>query len=243
FGNLTAIRFPVPEGQPPDQFRDMLDKKLLASVNPAELGFHFEPVREQALKAANQAQDFGDLFLGFSIFLVVAALLLMALLFQFGLEQRATEIGTYLSLGFTPKQVRRMLLKEGTILASLGGLLGTFAGLGYAKAMLWGLTTIWRSAVGTSSLTFHASPATLSTGLSSSIAVSTVVIGLTLRKQAKRPARELLTGEVQSPKSKVRSWGKWIAIAAGVPAIGTVVWAIFARESTNAEVFFSAGSL
>jgi ABC-type antimicrobial peptide transport system permease subunit len=243
FGNLTAIRFPIPPGEDPKEFRDMLDKKLLASINPAALGFHFEPVREQALKAANQAQDFGDLFLGFSIFLVIAALLLMALLFQFGLEQRATEIGTFLSLGFTPKEVRKMLLKEGTILASLGGLLGTLAGLGYAKAMLWGLTTIWRSAVGTSSLTFHASPGTLSAGLSASIAVATVVIGLALRKQARRPARELLAGEVQSPKSKVQSWGKWIAIAAGVPAIGAVVWALVTRETTNAEVFFSAGSL
>jgi putative ABC transport system permease protein len=243
FGNLTAVRFPIPEGDDPKEFRDFLDKKIVSNINPAELGFHFEPVREQALKAANQAQDFGDLFLGFSIFLVVAALLLMALLFQFGLEQRATEIGTFLSLGFTPKQVRRMLLNEGTILASLGGLLGTFAGLGYAKAMLWGLTTIWRNAVGTSSLTFHASPATLSTGLSASIAVSTVVIGLALRKQAKRPARELLAGEVQSPRPKLRSWGKRIAVAAGLPAIGTVAWALFARETTNAEVFFSAGSL
>jgi ABC-type lipoprotein release transport system permease subunit len=243
FGNLTSVRFPIPPGEDPQEFRDSLDKKTLANLDLSELGFHFEPVREQALKAANQAQDFGDLFLGFSIFLVVAALLLMALLFQFGLEQRATEIGTFLSLGFTPKQVRRMLLKEGTILASLGGLLGTFAGLGYAKAMLWGLTTIWRSAVGTSSLTFHASPGTLGTGLSSSIAVSTVVIGLALRKQARRPARELLAGEVQNPKSKVRSWGKWITIAAGVPAIATVGWALFARETTNAEVFFSAGSL
>ena len=243
FGNLTSVRFPIPPGEDPNEFRDMLDKKTLANLNLSEIGFHFEPVREQALKAANQAQDFGDLFLGFSIFLVVAALLLMALLFQFGLEQRATEIGTFLSLGFTPKQVRQMLLKEGTILASLGGLLGTFAGLGYAKAMLWGLTTIWRNAVGTSSLTFHASPATLSTGLTASIAVSTVVIGLALRKQAKRPARELLAGEVQSPKSKRRSWGKWIAIAAAVPAIGTIIWALAARETTNAEVFFSAGSL
>jgi putative ABC transport system permease protein len=243
FGNLTSVRFPIPPGENPQEFRDTLDKKTLANVNLSELGFHFEPVREQALKAANQAQDFGDLFLGFSIFLVVAALLLMALLFQFGLEQRATEIGTFLSLGFTPKQVRQMLLKEGTILASLGGLLGTFAGLGYAKVMLWGLTTIWRDAVGTSSLTFHASPATLSTGLSASIVVSTVVITLALRKQAKRPARELLAGEVQRPKSKGRSWGKWIAIAAGVPALSTIAWALAVRETTNAEVFFTAGSL
>jgi putative ABC transport system permease protein len=51
--------------------------------------------------------------LGFSFFLIIAALLLMAMLFQFGLEQRASEIGTLLALGFTPKQVRKLLLREG----------------------------------------------------------------------------------------------------------------------------------
>ncbi len=243
FGNLTSVRFPIPPDEDLEQFRDSLDKKTLANLNLSELGFHFEPVREQALKAANQAQDFGDLFLGFSIFLIVAALVLMALLFQFGLEQRATEIGTFLALGFTPKEVRKLLLKEGTILAALGGLLGTFAGLGYAKAMLWGLTTIWRNAIGTSSLTFHASPATLSTGLIASVAVSTVVIWFALRKQAKRPARELLAGEVQSAKSKSRSWGKWIALGSGIGAVATIGWALATHETSNAEVFFSAGSL
>src|SRR5207249_9116783 len=136
FRSLTSIRFPIPPGEDSKRFRDTLDKSTLANLNLGELGFHFEPVREQALKAANQAQDFGDLFLGFSIFLVVAALLLMALLFQFGLEQRAAEVGTLLALGFTAKQVRRLFLGEGAVLALAGGILGTLGGLGYARAML-----------------------------------------------------------------------------------------------------------
>ena len=79
--------------------RAALEKKILANLKPEELGLRFEPVREQALKAAEESQDFGGLFLGFSFFLIVAALLLMALLFQLGLEQRAPEIGTLLALG------------------------------------------------------------------------------------------------------------------------------------------------
>src|SRR2546422_153431 len=83
--------------------------------------------------------EFVQLFLAFSFFLVVAALLLMGLLFQFGLEQRATEVGTLLALGFAPKQVRQLLLVEGAGLSLLGGFVGVLGGLGYAKAMLWGL--------------------------------------------------------------------------------------------------------
>ena len=133
-------------------------------MQPEDIGLRFEPVRAQALKAAAQAQDFGQLFLGFSIFLVVAALLLMALLFQFGLEQRAAEVGTLLALGFTPRQVRRLFLAEGAMLALGGSVLGALGGLAYAKAMLWGLATVWRSAVGPSTLEFYATPVTLVIG-------------------------------------------------------------------------------
>jgi len=95
-------------------------------------------VRQQALAAAGQSQNFGGLFLGFSIFLIVAALLLMALLFQFGIEQRATEVGTLLALGFTPRQVRRLLLLEGGALSLVGGLIGVVGGIWYARTMLLG---------------------------------------------------------------------------------------------------------
>ena len=136
-------------------YKEALEKKILANLKPEELGLRFEPVREQALKAAEESQDFGGLFLGFSFFLIAAALLLMALLFQLGLEQRAPEIGTLLALGFTPKQVRRLLLGEGVALSFIGGVLGALGGLAYARAMLHGLTTIWRDAVGASALSFH----------------------------------------------------------------------------------------
>ena len=203
-----------------------MERAFSQLVRPSELGLRFEPVREQALKAAEQAQDFGQLFLGFSIFLVVAALLLMALLFQFGLEQRAAEVGTLLALGFTPRQVRRLFLREGAMLALGGSLLGALGGLGYAKAMLWGLATVWRSAVGPSALQFHATPATLVIGVFAGTVVAVLTIWLTLRKQARQPARELLAGEVQSPKSKVQSRGAWIAVGAGLAAVAIVGWAL-----------------
>lgn len=280
FGELTAIRFPIPgsvsrlqaagEGEmtnatpsaspaEPDHlkaghqtvegFRVALEKKILASLKPEELGLRFEPVREQALKAAEQSQDFGQLFLGFSFFIIVAALVLMALLFQFGLEQRTTEIGTLLALGFTQKQVRRLLLREGIVLALIGGAIGALGGIFYAKAMLHGLTTVWRDAIGTSSLQFHASPKTLAIGFLASTVVATVTIWLTLRKQAKRPARELLAegGDCRLPIADRQWCGRnftgILAIASSFVAAGLIGWAISRGETTNVEIFFSAGAL
>src|SRR6185295_16437652 len=102
FGVYTAVRFPVPPIVEASLFHRIAKQNLEHNLDPASIGLRFEPVREQALKAAEQSQDFGGLFLGFSFFLIIAALLLMAMLFQFGVEQRATEIGTLLALGFTP---------------------------------------------------------------------------------------------------------------------------------------------
>ena len=41
------------------------------------------------------------------------------------------------------------------MLAVTGSLAGAFLGLGYAKAMLHGLATAWREAVGSAPLEFH----------------------------------------------------------------------------------------
>ncbi len=243
FGSLTAIRYGVPTDTFASTCRDAVYRNLLANLEPADVGLRFEAVREQALKSAAQGQDFGQLFLGFSLFLVVAALLLMALLFQLGLEQRAAEVGILLALGLRPKQVRRLLLGEGAALALLGGVIGALGGVGYAKAMLWGLTTVWRSAIGGAEIQFHATPASLFIGLCASTVVALLTIWVTLRKQARQPPRELLAGEVRSPKSEVRSRGAWLAIASGAMAIGLVAWALMSGRNADAGVFFGAGSL
>jgi hypothetical protein len=129
------------------------------------------------------------------------------------------------------------------MLALGGGLLGALGGLAYAKAMLWALATVWRSAVGASTLQFHATLATLVIGACAGTGVALLTLWLTLRKQARQPARELLAGEVQSPKSRVQSRGAWVALGSGLGAVAIVGWALVQGESANAEAFFSAGAL
>jgi ABC-type antimicrobial peptide transport system permease subunit len=243
FGSLTSIRYEVPAQFSAKNSRTLVYKNLLANLNPTKLGFHFEPVREQALRAADQAQDFGQLFIGFSIFLVTAALLLMAILFQFSLEQRRTEVGTLLALGLRPRQVRRLLLGEGLVLALLGGLFGAAVGLGYAKLMLWGLATIWHSAIGNSLLSFYASPTTLFTGFCAGTVVAALTIWLALRKQARQPVRLLLSDEAMPGKVAAGRLARWVAWLTGLGGVAIVGYAIARGETTDPEIFFEAGSL
>jgi putative ABC transport system permease protein len=131
----------------------------------------------------------------------------------------------------------------------LGGIIGTVGGTIYAKAMLRGLTTVWRSAVNTSTLSYHATSETLATGLAASVLVAVFTIWLALRKQAKRPARELLAeGSMEAAAMRIDSgWkknlGGWIGAVAGFSALGLVGWTVFKGDKSSAENFFSAGML
>ena len=239
FGEYTAVRYPLIDGK-----KARVATHLLENLLPADVGLGFQPVREQALAASTQAMDFGGLFIGFSFFLIVAALLLMGLLFQFGIERRSGEVGTLLSLGIPMRRVRCYLLAEGMVLAALGGVVGAVGGIVYARAMLHGLSTAWVKAVQTTSLQFHAAPATLCVGVVAGTLVAFVVIALGVRKQAQRPARELLgAGAEWTSSSPQRSRSGWFAAIFFVSAVALVVWAGARRDAMAAGVFFGAGAL
>lgn len=246
-GELTAVRWPGESGA---ASMAAAEHQILKNLNPASVGLSFLPVREQALAAAatGQAEEFGGLFLSFSFFLIAAALLLLGLLFQLGMEKRAKEIGILLALGWRPGQVRRLLLGEGLVVAALGGLLGVAGGVLYARAILWGLTTLWSAAVANSTLRFHVTAATLAGGGAAGIVIGAAVMWLALRAQTKRPARELLEQgnelEAQAaPAKSGRRWAGWVAAAGFFGALALAASALGKRDSSAVEAFFGGGAL
>ena len=242
FGELTSIRFmPRSEG-----FRIGTLSTLLSHLDPATSGLSFQPLREQAQRASEQSMDFAGLFLGFSFFLIVAALLLIALLFQFSVEQRSEQTGTLLALGFTARQVRRVMLAEGVVLGLLGAILGLPAGMLYAKAMLWGLTTVWKNAVGTGALDYHARPETFIISAAAGVVISAFTIWLALRAQTRKPARELLAraqeSELGDPRGRKPILALATGIGAGLLALGLLGFSLFGSEKSP-DLFFSSGAL
>ncbi|HYE30766.1 MAG TPA: ABC transporter permease [Methylomirabilota bacterium] len=241
FGSLTAVRFAD------SQTEDGLWSALRQQFSPPEVGLRVEPVRQQALAASDQAQDFGQLFLGFSFFLILTALMLMGLLFQLGLEQRSKEVGLFLALGYEPKQVRRVLLGEGFALAALGAATGAILGMLYARAMLHGLRTIWSDAIGSSTiLEFHANPLTIAIGALSGLFAAVAALWLTLRKQGRQSARQLLdeSSPEVSAAAKPGTGKRWLVVGAviAVSAIAVAIWS-FARDEANGPAFFGIGAL
>ena len=238
FGNLTAIRYPASHSAAE------LERMLLAKLDPVQLGLAFHPVRDQALAAARESMDFGQLFIGFSFFLIAAALLLMAMLFVFNLEQRSEEAGLLLALGFRPAQVKRVFLLEGIAVAVLGTAAGVFAGIVYTKLTLYGLATVWRTAVNAASFQFHVKPLTLLIGVLAGALAAIAAMWLAARGQARRPAAQLLaSGAEREIAPLTDSHVKIIAAVGVLSLLGALALTITSGTARNPGVFFGAGSL
>ena len=167
-------------------------RALVARLAPAARGLVVDDVRARALAAARGATDFGQYFVYFSFFLVVAALLLAGLFFRFGLEQRLGELGLLRAVGFTEVLLRRLFLAEAALLGGLGALLGMAGAILYAWLMMLGLRTLWLGAVGTRSLTLAVGPLELALGALGGIAAAMLAIVVTLRGLRGRSVRSLL---------------------------------------------------
>jgi ABC-type lipoprotein release transport system permease subunit len=232
WGNVTAIRWS-------SAARADLEKALLAKLNPEKLGFQFIDLRQQALDATNAPVDFGELFVYFSFFLIIAAAVLTGMLFIFSLEQRNAEAGLLLALGLRQGQVRRIFLAEGAVLAFVGSVLGAFAGILYTKIVLHALATVWRGAVGSVQFQFVLPPETLATGVVSGVLVALIAMGMASRRQLRHSARELLNGEAVEPPKRGRKPVVIFSLA-GLALLGAAALLLSVK---GAEAFFGAGAL
>ncbi len=247
FGDLTAVRSRVPEKDPPEAEADRLAGAYQATLDPADVGLFFSDVRGAAMAAGDQAIGFGGLFLGFSFFLIFSALMLTGLLFVFGVEQRSEEIGTLLAVGLRPRRVRGLMMLEAGVLSLVGSAIGGAAGMLYTRGIIRGLTTIWRDAVGTSALTYHAEPRTVVLGMVISVFVSALTIWLMIRRQGRRQVRELLTGcgsdQAMGGGSSKPGRRLWLLGGLGLGLALIMLIAGLGRGRMNPEMFFGAGGL
>jgi putative ABC transport system permease protein len=235
YGSLTSVRIAVPPRDPPTEARERYAGRLRAAIDPPVMGLAVRDVRAQSLEASRGATDFGAYFVYFSFFLVVSALLLAALFFKLGIEQRAKEVGLLRAVGFDDAAVRRVFLGEGVVLAVIGSVLGVFGAVGYAALMM---------AVGTRALTLHVSNLSLAAGALGGIVAGTACIWWTLRGLSRVSERALLTGQIdnsQLPKSQLPNRSR-IAAAAfaliGLTLIAGGAVGIIARTGA----FFAGGT-
>ncbi len=204
FGKLTSLRLSSAGESPLDRTLVGFSQGLQAALEPARRGFRFVAARQQGLEASRGATDFGQYFLYFSFFLVASALLLSALFFKLGIEQRLREIGTLQAVGFAAPRIRALFVTEGVVLAVIGSLLGVVGAVLYGYLILMGLRTWWVGAVGTTLLTLHVSTLSLLLGAAGGILAAVICIVWTLRRLGRASTRSLLTGTLERDRETGR---------------------------------------
>lgn len=246
FGNTTSLRLAC---RPADQ-RQTCDRLAGALRQGAgKLGFRFLPVRQMQLAAARGTTPFDLLFLGFSMFLIAAALMLVSLLFRLGVDGRAQQVGLLSAAGLAPSQIRKLLLREGALVAGLGSALGVAGGVGYARLMMLALGTWWSAAVQTSRLELFVTPQSLAIGGLAGMLASLAAMAWSLRRLDRLPVRQLLQGQTEPPTGAansadiLRPAARWPAAACAGLAAAMAAVATQQRELAQAGAFFGSGAL
>jgi len=243
FGRTTSIRYPADAVE-----SNELVRALEQNIDPFSLGIEVQDVRAAADAARTGGMDFGSLVLSFSSFLVIASLLLSGLLFVFGVESRAAEIGLLRSLGFSPGAVGRCFLREGCVTAALACAAGVPVGIAYTRVLLAGLSSAWTDAVGGSVVAYDVGPAAMVTGALSGFLLAMIVMFLCANRLARRAPVELLSGSTvrkipAGSGGRISRRAELLALLCSIAAIVTVTKGLGSEGAAQGQTFFAAGML
>jgi hypothetical protein len=239
-GWITGFR--VGAAADPGAFRAALAEGALE----AGAGLALRDVREEALAAAEGSSDFGSLFAGMSIFLVVSAAAIALTLGRLGVEARAREIGVLEACGFSRARVRAILAMELAAVTLFATLAGVVLAAGYAQLLLH---LLQRQAAGTwdlPPLMLHISPASIASALMCCALVGALALRQSMRYLRQFRAAQLLRvwAELPAPRraSKRSRAGRWSIVALLIAALGLMAYGHL-RAAASATLFLGSAAL
>lgn len=236
FGDATAIRVTAPVA--------VVERRLRETLHLDAAGILVRPVLAEGQQAAGQSVDFAQLFLGLSGFLIVAALLLTGLLFGLSLDRRRGQVGTLLALGFTPRQVQRLVLVEGLCVALPGVLAGVALGLLYNRVVVLALGRVWRASLGSLPVAPAVTTGSLVIGATAAFGCAALVLWWRVRGLTATAVGTLHggTGSLTPTRRRGLVWG---LLGLGLAGGGAILAGLGdpGPESGSAGLFFGAGTL
>ena len=200
YGSLTSLRVTPPADTSPAAASQPFGNEFFKQVDVFKMGLTVQPIKLLGLMAASGTTDFSGLFIGFSFFIILSAIILIRLLFKLGIDRRVSAIGLLSAVGLTPKQVKQIMFKEAFFVIIVGGILGIAAAIGYASLMLYGLKTWWIGAIGTRFLFLELTATSIIVGLMISVLCSLFVTWRAMSELKQISIRSLLAG-VNTPDS------------------------------------------
>ncbi len=240
FGQVTSFRMPV--GFDAEELTEKLNQQW--RIAPQWFGIQWVPIKRQGLLASSGSTPFDGLFLGLSLFVIIAALLLVSLLFRLNLEQRSQQMGVARAVGFNSRRLVRLMLSELLLVSCAGAAIGMILGFLYAQAIISILTTWWVGAISQPFLQLHWQGWEPLVGVSSGIVMSLLTMVWAITRTNRRPVRNLLMGIFQDPHdSTTRShrWLVWLAPILTATAIALAAYATTTGGEIQAGAFMGAG--
>jgi putative ABC transport system permease protein len=238
FGSVTSYRVAPPDGTAPAAFEPALRDAIRTTLDPAASGLRFDDTRERLLASSQSGTDFGVIFLLFSGLLIGVAV-----------ERRAKEVGLLLAVGYSPAQVRGVIVTEGLIVAVAGTLLGLLVSLPYAGQMLNVLVRLWPDGEIGSYLQLHVSPWTPALGFGLTMLTAYLTIRLALRGLTRVAPPRLLHGVTATSDSTLTptrsSRLAWVVVTVVVlVAVGSLAFGpTRVNPDERAGAFFTGGIL
>ena len=216
------------------------------NLHAEDAGLVLRGLRADAQKAVESPVDFGQLFMGFSFFVIMAALAITGMLFSFSLEQRSQQIGVLRAVGWKTIKLRLVYWGEGLLTAGIGSIVGVFLATIYGKTILDLLSGQWSGAVSGASFHYDASLSSMITGGACATLISLLAMVWSTRKLLKREPVELLvsgnTGSTGESVVTKRRWHKWAGILCLISSL-VLAWSVGLTSNQASMAFFGAGGL
>lgn len=231
YGKYTSIRIASANATTPatqEQLESAISRlefEIQRSLKPTSLGLAFRPVLAEGLKASVGANDFTGLFIGFSFFLILSAIILASLMFRLGIQQRIAQLGVLNAIGWPESKSQRLFAAEGFVISTLGAAIGAVLGIFFAKFMIYGLTTWWVGAVGTKFLVLDIQPVKLIIAAIASVVLAMVVIWMALRSFRAIDIRQQLAGNTEGTDDTTKKTGLWSKLVT-VTGVGSIFAAL-----------------
>lgn len=235
WGDITALRIPFARGREVE-----LATTIRRALRPEMSQLLLRDFRASAEAAAKSSVDFGGLFLGMSFFLILAALGLVAMLFQFCLLQRNREDALLGAVGVSPRKLLRWRLAEGAAILVVAVAAGLPLAALYTRGILRFLERIWADQAAGATFVFATQPASIALGAATFLLLSLFAIWLAIRQLTRRALSIRLAANAQEiTRPGVRRSSLILAATALAIAAGAV--AVSGRALPAQGAFYLAG--
>ena len=241
WGSLTGLRI-----DKRNISKEEIKKSLRKNLHAEDAGLLIRSLLEDAQKAVESPVDFGQLFMGFSFFVILAALAITGMLFSFSMEQRSQQIGVFRAIGWKTIKLRLVYWGEGLLTAGIGSFVGVFLATIYGKKILGLLSGQWSGAVSGASFDYDASLSSMVTGGACSTLISLLAMVWSTRKLLKREPIELLvsgnSGSIGDSVVTETRWHKLAGISCLIFSLGLAM-SVGLTSNQSSIAFFGAGGL